>query len=91
MRFLPLVVSLIGHKLRLVWRWKIRNILIWGEIREVAIGDADSITEGSVISSINRRENIKYLFFNYKTKKQAVMRVSKGIKITWLFSPVVQF
>lgn len=58
MHFLPLVVSLIGHKFMLVWRWKIRNILIWGEIRKVAIGDADSITEGSVISSINRKYKI---------------------------------
>lgn len=59
---MPPVVSLIGHKLMLVWRWQIRNILIWGEIREVEIGDADSITEGSVISSIN----IKYKIFIFQ-------------------------
>ena len=44
-------------------------IQLWGEIREVAIVNADSVAEGSVISPINRRENIKYLFSNYKMKK----------------------
>lgn len=30
--------------------------------------DADSVTESSVISIINGKENIKYLFPNYKIK-----------------------